>query len=116
MAKQENEYFKSNVDFRVKDVTKKLMGKYEYELFIKNKNRFLSLDQIELKIEFLGKRNEDLGGSRLIRNVDLQPGESVIIDWGVDWAFLEDGTRKCAFTISDLENNFEAFKVVVDIN
>ena len=116
LAKQESTYFKSNIVFRAKDVTRKLMGKYEYELYIKNQNRILTLDKIELKIEYLGKKNEDLGSTRLIRKVDLQPGESTIIDWGVDWAFLEDGTRKCAFTVSDLENNIEAFRIVVDVN
>lgn len=116
LANQENAYFQSNISFRAKEVTKKLKGKYEYEIFIKNQNRILTLDNIELKIEYKGKRNQDLGGTKIVRNVNLQPGEYVIIDWGIDWAFLEDGTRKCTFTISAVENNLDVFSVVKDIN
>ncbi|MFY0675378.1 MAG: hypothetical protein JXQ87_18425 [Bacteroidia bacterium] len=116
MARLENEYFKNNIDVTVKDVTRKLMGKYEYELFIKNLNRILTLETIELKVDYLDKNNERLGGTQIIRSVNIEPGNHAKVEWGIDWAFLEDGTRKCAFTISDAKNNFEAFRIVVDLN
>jgi hypothetical protein len=116
MARLENEYFKNNIDVTVKDVTRKLMGKYEYELFIKNLNRILTLETIELKVDYLDKNNERLGGTQITRSVNIEPGKHAKVEWGIDWAFLEDGTRKCAFTISDTENNFEAFRIVVDLN
>ncbi|MGB0428877.1 MAG: hypothetical protein ACPGLV_00280, partial [Bacteroidia bacterium] len=50
MAVDENEYFKSNIYFTAKDISKKLKGKYEYRLFIKNNNRLLTLENIELKV------------------------------------------------------------------
>jgi hypothetical protein len=116
LARQENEYFKNNIDVTVKDVTRKLMGKYEYELYIKNLNRILSLETIQLQVDYLDKNNERLGGTQITRRVNIEPGKHAKVEWGIDWAFLEDGTRKCAFTISDTENNFEAFRIVVDLN
>lgn len=116
MARLENEYFKNNIDVTVKDVTRKLMGKYEYELLIKNLNRILTLETIELKVDYLGKNNERLGGTQITRRVNIEPGKHAKVEWGIEWAFLEDGTRKCAFTISDTKNNFEAFRIVVDLN
>lgn len=109
-AMEEDKTFIDNIGFQSINASKKLLSKYEYELYFENNNKILSLHNVNMKVVYKGKEGEILGEDTFEESLSVAPGEKKKVEWSVDWINLVDGTRACEFSIEKTENNLEDMK------
>lgn len=109
-AEAEEANFAENISVRVENVSNRLLSKYEYEIYIENSNEVLSLQKLKMKVRYLNKKGVDLGKTAFERSIVVEPGETGMLEWSVDWVNLELGTKECELTVESVESNIGSFK------
>ncbi|MFY0675343.1 MAG: hypothetical protein JXQ87_18245 [Bacteroidia bacterium] len=112
MAELDN--FSSNISLESDNVTKRLLSRYDYKLYVENRNKVLSLESVKVRVVYIDKKGANLGETTISRTMDVLPGEKKMIDWGIDWIKLKEGTKGCEFSIIESTSNIDSFKADVE--